>query len=365
MGLNVLVVEGNRACRRAMQAALANLVVIDVVEAVGTGQEALGQSAYGRFDIIVLDADLPDMLGRTLLLTIKLAQPDLQVIAMVGERDLNDATVEDLRSSGAWDVIARPSARGIDELQTTIRALLCSLWDTRPREVKHRGWTGDTQRRRKPAPQPRRITLPTRRVSPDYDFWATVIAVSTGGPMALGELVPKLPATYALPILVVQHMPPFFTATLARDLDLRSSLRVVEAREGDVLAGGTVYLAPGGVHITVKRVGDVPRIALNTGPPVNSCRPSADVLFRSLGGIRDEAGVLAVVMTGMGNDGCEGVRFLKTGKCHCLTQSAASCVVYGMPRAVKDAGLSDESVPLQGLARRLVDLSGSTLPLRG
>ena len=182
--------------------------------------------------------------------------------------------------------------------------------------------------------------------------------------MALGELVPRLPADYPHPILIVQHMPPFFTATLARDLDARSALRVVEASEGDVLAAGTAYLAPGGVHMVVRRRGDVARIGLDTGPPVNNCRPSADVLFRSLGGIRDEAGVLAVVMTGMGDDGCEGVRFLKTGKCCCLTQSAGSCVVHGMPRAVKEAGLSDESVPLHGLARRLVDLSGRPLSLR-
>jgi len=177
--------------------------------------------------------------------------------------------------------------------------------------------------------------------------------------VALAEVIPGLPADFPLPVLVVQHMPPLFTATLARDLDERSTLTVVEARDGDAVAAGTVYLAPGDRHMTVEGRAGVPRIVLNAGPPCNGCRPSADVLFRSLGGIRNEAGVLAVIMTGMGDDGCAGVAGLKSGACRCLTQSAATCVVNGMPRIAREAGLSDESVSLSGLARRLIDLAGA------
>ncbi|MBU0742647.1 response regulator [bacterium] len=362
--MKALVVEGDRSCRQAVQAALENLFAIDEVAAVASGREGLGLSAYGRFDIIVLDAELPDMLGRTLLLTLKLAQPDLQIVVVVDEADVAGEAADDLHRCGARIVIARPGPRGADDLIETIRSLLCSPRNDRAVPVRRSAKPRATPRRPRPAHRPQDITLPAKRSAPGFDFWATAIAVSTGGPVALDKLIPKLPATYPLPILVVQHMPPLFTEIMARDLDAKSAVKVVEANDGDRLEGGTVYLAPGGKHMTVRRIGDMSKIALNMDPPLNNCRPSANVLFRSLSEIRDEAGILAVVMTGMGDDGCEGVRLLKAGKCHCLTQSAGSCVVYGMPRAVKEAGLSDESVTLHRLDRRLVDLAGSPVSAR-
>ncbi|MBP1627983.1 MAG: hypothetical protein H6Q00_2458, partial [Holophagaceae bacterium] len=187
------------------------------------------------------------------------------------------------------------------------------------------------------------------------------IGVSTGGPNALTEVIPHLPADFPVPVLVVQHMPPSFTASLADHLDRRSPLRVCEAREGERIEVGNVYIAPGGKHMVVRRH-EIPGtntfqriIGLNENPPENSCRPSVDVLFRSLAA-HYEGSVAAVIMTGMGNDGCEGVRTLKRRGCRCLTQSAETCVVYGMPMAVDEAGLSDEQVPLDLLAQRLVRL---------
>ena len=183
------------------------------------------------------------------------------------------------------------------------------------------------------------------------------IGVSTGGPNALAELIPRLPADFPVPILLVQHMPPMFTASLAEHLDQKSQVSVREARDGEPVLPGGVYIAPGGRHMVVRRLPDGALIVgLNDNPPENSCRPSVDVLFRSLAA-QFEGNLLAVVMTGMGSDGCEGVRAMKRRGCRVLTQSEASCIVYGMPLAVDEADLSDEQVPLDRLADRITRLA--------
>jgi two-component system chemotaxis response regulator CheB len=186
------------------------------------------------------------------------------------------------------------------------------------------------------------------------------IGVSTGGPNALAELIPRLPEDLPVPVLLVQHMPPLFTASLAEQLANRSALKVREARDGEPILPGTVLIAPGGKHMVVRRRGDVEGasmaiVGLNENPPENSCRPSVDVLYRSKAAQYD-GNMLAVIMTGMGSDGCEGVRAMKRRGCHCITQSEATCVVYGMPLAVDEAGLSDEQVPLAQMAQRITTL---------
>jgi two-component system chemotaxis response regulator CheB len=191
---------------------------------------------------------------------------------------------------------------------------------------------------------------------PPTGFAAVAIGISTGGPNALGEMIPHLPADLPVPVLLVQHMPPGFTASLAEHLAKRSRIRVKEGEEGESVQPGTVYIAPGGKHMVLRRLPTGGLIVgINDQPPVNSCKPSVDVLFRSMAAQVDGA-VLALVMTGMGNDGCEGVRTLKRQSCYCLSQSEKSCVVYGMPMAVDEAGLSDERVPLDMLAHRVTQL---------
>jgi two-component system chemotaxis response regulator CheB len=152
-------------------------------------------------------------------------------------------------------------------------------------------------------------------------------------------------------------MPPLFTASLAEHLDRTSRIRVREAAEGEPIRPGTVYIAPGGKHMVIRRAGEGGGliVGLNENPPENSCRPSVDVLFRSMAA-HYEGDVLALVMTGMGSDGLEGVKALKRRGCHCLTQSEDTCVVYGMPMAVDEAGLSDERIPLPLLAARITAL---------
>jgi two-component system chemotaxis response regulator CheB len=185
---------------------------------------------------------------------------------------------------------------------------------------------------------------------------AVLIGVSTGGPNALNSVIPQFPATFNLPILLVQHMPPVFTAQLARRLNEKSKLEVVEAKDRDRVRPGTVYIAPGDYHMVVKDNGGR-IIRLNQDPPVNSCRPSVDVLFESAVDVYGGR-VVAVVMTGMGRDGLDGCKRLKEKGATVVVQNRETCVVWGMPRFVEEAGLADRVCPLDQITPTILDLCG-------
>ncbi len=189
------------------------------------------------------------------------------------------------------------------------------------------------------------------------------IGISTGGPNALRQVIPRLPGNLGVPVLIVQHMPPSFTKALAESLDRESELTVKEAEDGETLQPGVAYIAPGGQHLAVRLdknpAGDRVAVVINQDPPVNSCRPSVDVLLKSLPPVYGGR-VLVAIMTGMGNDGAAGVAQIKAKGGYCLTQTEETCVVYGMPRAVDEAGLSDEKAPLDQIAARLIALARSS-----
>ncbi|KPP98582.1 MAG: chemotaxis signal relay system protein-glutamate methylesterase CheB [Bacteroidetes bacterium HLUCCA01] len=177
-----------------------------------------------------------------------------------------------------------------------------------------------------------------------------VIGISTGGPNALSELIPALPGDLGIPVLIVQHMPPLFTRSLADSLNKKSALTVIEAEAGMTVQPNWVYVAPGGRHMrAVAMINGGIGLQITDDAPENNCRPSVDYLFRSVAQ-HLPGKALAVIMTGMGNDGTLGVRLLKRTGSMCLIQDEATCVVYGMPRAVAEAGLADGAVPLTMMA---------------
>jgi two-component system chemotaxis response regulator CheB len=182
---------------------------------------------------------------------------------------------------------------------------------------------------------------------------AVLIAVSTGGPNALAEMVPRLPRDLPVPVLIVQHMPPVFTRLLAERLAAKAQMPVREAAEGDVVLPGEVLLAPGDHHLLVRRTGGAVRCALNRDPAENSVRPAADVLFRSAAEVWGGR-VLVVVMTGMGQDGLVGAIQLHALGASVLAQDEASSVVWGMPGSVSKAGIAGQPVPLAQLANAIV-----------
>jgi two-component system chemotaxis response regulator CheB len=180
-----------------------------------------------------------------------------------------------------------------------------------------------------------------------------VIAASTGGPNALAELLPAFPPHWSVPLVIVQHMPPVFTARLAERLSEKSRLRVREGVAGEPVAASQAWVAPGDYHLLVHRQDRTVRVALNQGPPVNSCRPAADVLFRSAAEVYGP-GVLAVVLTGLGQDGRAGCECVRAAGGQVLVQDQASSVVWSMPGAVAQAGLADQVLPLERLGPEIV-----------
>jgi two-component system chemotaxis response regulator CheB len=178
------------------------------------------------------------------------------------------------------------------------------------------------------------------------------IGVSTGGPNALATLLPELPAGFPVPVLVVQHMPPVFTRLLAERLAARCAVRVVEATPGLRLEAGLCILAPGDHHLVVEQRGAAAVVQTHQGPPENSCRPAVDVLFRSVAEVYG-ARALAVVLTGMGQDGLRGCERLHAAGAGIVVQDEATAVVWGMPRAVAGAGLAEQVLPLPAIGAEI------------
>jgi two-component system chemotaxis response regulator CheB len=180
-----------------------------------------------------------------------------------------------------------------------------------------------------------------------------VIGTSTGGPGALMDLIPQLPADFPVPILIVQHMPPVFTKLLADRLDATSRIAVGEAASSQSISPGRAWVAPGDFHMEVRRDGEIVRILTNRSAPENSCRPAVDVLFRSVASVYGPS-VLAVVMTGMGQDGLRGCREIQAAGGQIIVQDEASSVVWGMPGFVARAGLADQVLPLSRLGDEII-----------
>lgn len=180
------------------------------------------------------------------------------------------------------------------------------------------------------------------------------VASSTGGPSALRKICAGLSDQIKIPIVIVQHMPKGFTHSFAESLNVISKLKVKEAEDGDRLEGGTIYIAPGGVHMKVIEGIRSRKIRFSDGPSVNGVKPAADILFESLAEVYRGKTILSIVVTGMGKDGAIGVSKMKSlSNCYCITESKKTAVIYGMPRAVYEAGDSDEEVNLEDIATRV------------
>ncbi len=346
MDLEALVVDDSATYRTILTEVLRNVAGIGDVRKARDGTEALRLVDESVPGIVFLDIVMPGMDGLEVLAKLKAGHPDLPVVMVSGASRSNARVTVKSLEAGALAFVAKPTGGGaaVRELVRQISAVVAGIGDAgRPgdRELSKGKTRGGGKRR---------ATVPAA------GFSLVTIGVSTGGPRALAQVVPRLPRAFPLPVLVVQHMPEGFTAAFAESLDASSALSVREAQQGDLLEPGRVYLAPGGRHTIIRKSGRGFSVMLDDGPPVNGVKPAFDVLLRSLAKCGGPRVPLAVVMTGMGGDGRDGIRTLRSGGCVCLTQSAATCTVYGMPRAVDEAGLSDESVPLDEIASRIEQL---------
>jgi two-component system chemotaxis response regulator CheB len=289
-------------------------------------------------DVVILDLDMPEMNGFETLASIRRSHATLPVIVFSHLTSDGATATLDALSLGATAFALKPRADGIGLAEEQVRNDLFPLL------------LAVTARTVAPPPPAAYVRAP---MSQSHPVTAIVIAVSTGGPRALALIMPSLPADLATPIFIVQHMPPLFTKTLAERLDGIAAVDVVEAAAGELVVPGRVYVAPGGHHLALERVGTTVTVAINDAPPENSCRPAADVLFRAAAAVYG-AGVLAVVLTGMGSDGLRGSETVVAAGGSVIAQSAETAVVASMPEAVRVAGLAESVVPLDHIGPELV-----------
>ena len=335
--IRVLIVDDSAVIRSVVAATLSADPELRVIGTAADGQIGLTRIRESPPDVVLLDVEMPVMDGLSMLRELRRVQPRLPVImfSTLTERGAR-AAVEAL-VAGANDYVAKPKGTNPEEVAERIRAeLIPKIKQFAPRQAT----PGATPATAVPARLPR---------APRSDqVAAVVVAVSTGGPVALAEFLPAFVGRQPAPVLIVQHMPAQFTAHLAESLGRTCGVPVCEARHGQIVAAGDVLLAPGGVHMQVVRTAAGVAIALTNEPPEHSCRPAADVLFRSAARVWG-AGTLGVVLTGMGRDGLTGSEAIVAAGGTVVAQDELTSVVWGMPGHVARAGLAEAVLPLKQL----------------
>jgi len=344
--IRVLIVDDSVVVRQMVSKILSEDPALEVAATAPNGQIALARIPQVRPDIVTLDLEMPEMGGMETLDGIRRLYPKLPVIMLSAYTQYGARETLQALSRGAQDYVTKPSHLGTeakaaehvrDGLIPKIKALcqeIAGLATSPPAALAKEAPVSDA------APGLRRVEV-------------LVVGTSTGGPNALALLLAEFPADFPVPVLIVQHMPPLFTQSLAERLTSTSRIMVEEAAPGVVPRAGRAWLAPGDFHLLLRRNTDSVRLETNQDPPVNSCRPSADVLFRSAAEIYGP-GVLAVVLTGMGRDGLEGCREVRKRGGQVLAQDPATSVVWGMPGFVAQAGLAQRVLPLEKVGAEIL-----------
>ncbi len=383
--MRVLVADDAILFRRVLSDVLASLPGVEVVGSANNGRIALQKVKELKPDLLTLDIEMPEMDGLAVLDALPRGgefRPEVIVVSAVSRRG-GELTLRALEK-GAFHFITKPEEASPEKSREALLRELAPL----VRAVAHRleirtilrGASPVSSAAPRPVVPPATAYVPTappataqgtssdsapanggldgiaarmQRLSNPSRPDMVLIGVSTGGPNALADLLPAIPKDIGVPILIVQHMPPIFTKSLAERLDSQSQLTVREATHGEVPVAGTVYIAPGGRQMRLGIGADNrPILEITDDPPENNCRPAVDYLFRSAAS-RFPGRSMAVILTGMGSDGAIGMRLLKRHGCFTIAQDEASCVVYGMPKAAVDAGVADVVLPLESIAARI------------
>ncbi|GAB3306707.1 chemotaxis response regulator protein-glutamate methylesterase [Geodermatophilus aquaeductus] len=353
--IRVLVVDDSVVVRKIVTDVLSSDPAIEVVGTAVNGKLALTKLDTLKPDLVTMDIEMPEMNGIEAVRAIRARRNRVPIVMFSTLTERGASATLDALSSGANDYVTKPANVGsVAQSMESVREQLIP---------KIKALTGRPVGlgAARPAPAPVAARPPAPRSVPHKAPAVLVIGSSTGGPEALAKVLPALPATLPVPILLVQHMPPVFTRQFAQRLDRLSALRVVEAVDGTPLLPGTVHLAPGDHHLTVRGTGRGATTMLSQGPPENFCRPAVDPLFRSAVTAYDGA-VLAVVLTGMGSDGRNGASVIRDAGGTVVVQDQATSVVWGMPGAVASAGLADEVLPLDRVAEAITRHLARALP---
>ena len=345
MKKNILVADDSALMRRVICDIINSDEKFQVTDVCRDGLEAYEKLTRQSYDAVLLDVYMPRMSGLQLLERLRDEHIKATVV-MVSTLTTKDAAVTmQAMELGAVDFVTKPQniieAKGKD-----FRNALISMLEA----VLH---MEAIRKQVVPATSIRATGMVHQPLSRQGQR-LVALACSTGGPKALHSVIPFLDPKMDAPMIVVQHMPPGFTQSLAERLNTLSKVQVKEAAEGDILQKGMVYIAPGGMHMEIVYSGGMHKVHLSSAPPIGGLRPCANVTYESLINSKYD-GIVCVVLTGMGADGTEGIKKLDQKKpLHVIAQNAQTCVVYGMPRAIAEAGLVDEVVPLESIANTIM-----------
>lgn len=391
--IRVLVVDDSAFMRKVISDILSDDPSIEVIDRAKNGKECVEKVKSLQPDVVTLDLEMPVMNGLEALEQLMIEHPVPVVMLSSVTSEGAEQTIRALEL-GAIDFVTKPSGSISLDIHKVADGIVEKVKAAALTRMKQKRFGGHANKPTflanppSPAIAPSPLKQPGqpfgshRFVSPQAEaesapameplqskgkpnrfsgFGTTVTKVvalgtSTGGPKALQTLLTAIPADFSAPIVVVQHMPPNFTRSLAQRLDTLCSLRVVEAENGQALEAGTVYIAPGGFHMEVAEISGKLAIHLHQADPRGGHRPSVDVLFESVSKLTN-VNKWAIIMTGMGSDGTKGLRQMKElGPVVSIVEDESSCVVYGMPRSAVIAGLADHVVPLEKIAETLVKL---------
>ncbi len=359
--IKVLVVDDTIVYRKIVGDALKQMPGIEVVGTANNGRIALSKIKTLKPDLMTLDIEMPEMNGIELLQELQnIDSPPLVIMVSTLTHQGGELTLRALEL-GAFDFMPKPEQGNMAENMLKVQKALEPI----VRHVKrHKFGIIDTPARPKHAvPIPARTAepkaaprpLPSRPAGIRSKSEIIGIGISTGGPNALTKMIPMLPRDLKVPVLIVQHMPPLFTASLAASLDKKSALDVKEAKDGDIIEPGKVFIAPGGKQMKIVAGADglTRKIKITDDPPENSCKPSADYLFRSIA--QHYVGrSTGVIMTGMGSDGTKGLVQMKNNGSFIIAQDEKTCTVYGMPKEPTESGIVDVIAPLEKIADEIV-----------
>lgn len=369
---NILIVDDSALMRRVLCDIIESDKRFRVQDRAVNGLDALNLLSRKTYDAVILDVNMPQMSGLELLK--QLQKRGIRAKIIIASTDTSDGAkvTLDALELGALDFIHKPNntieCRNAEFVKELLRILTAVTEMDGPAfargiapatlgsKMGPAGITSTAAERKLPASSASSVS-PASSGKAVYDAGSQIVAIasSTGGPKALQTVVPKLPGDLKAPVVVVQHMPPGFTASLAQRLDSLSELSVKEAAEGDLLLPGNVYIAMGGKHLNVLHVSPGKyTIHYSDEPPREGVKPCANYMYESLRDSKFDR-IVCVVMTGMGADGTQGIRNLKEKKkIHVIVQEASTCAVYGMPKSAVNAGLSDQIVPLEQIAQEIV-----------
>ncbi|MFH2060705.1 MAG: chemotaxis response regulator protein-glutamate methylesterase [Pseudomonadota bacterium] len=356
--IKVLIVDDTIVYRKIVGDVLKDIPGVEVVGSANNGKIALSKITSLKPDLITLDIEMPEVNGIEVLQALKnLAQPPIVIMLSTLTQQGSEMTIKALEL-GAFDFIAKPSdgkmAENLQKVRDALRPIVETLIrqkNTRLRILEKIKKSPGTSGPVSPKAAPVITRSPVLRTKSEI----VGIGISTGGPNALAKMIPMLPGNLKVPVLIVQHMPPMFTASLANSLNNKSDLEIREAKDGDILKPGIVLIAPGGKQMKILAGADgiTRKIKITDDPPENSCKPSVDYLFRSIA--QHYVGrSTGVIMTGMGSDGSKGLLQMKKNGSFVIAQNEETCTVYGMPKEPVESGIADVIAPLEKIADEIV-----------